>query len=107
MRTLLVLALLAAAEGKDDRAELKKFEGTWQLVTGGIEEGETAWQAALRELREEAGLEPAEFFHVDCVNTFYLAQADSIMHSPMFCALVAPDTPPFASYSTSIMARGH
>jgi uncharacterized protein (TIGR03067 family) len=32
MRTLLVLALLVAAEGKDDRAELKKFTGTWQLT---------------------------------------------------------------------------
>jgi uncharacterized protein (TIGR03067 family) len=32
MRTLLVLALLVAAEG-EDRAELKKFEGTWQLVS--------------------------------------------------------------------------
>ena len=33
MRTLLVLALLVAADGKDDAAELKKFEGTWQLVS--------------------------------------------------------------------------
>jgi uncharacterized protein (TIGR03067 family) len=33
MRTLLALALLVAAEGKDDKAELKKFEGTWQLVS--------------------------------------------------------------------------
>jgi uncharacterized protein (TIGR03067 family) len=33
MRTLLVLALLVAAEGKDGEAELKKFEGTWQLVS--------------------------------------------------------------------------
>lgn len=32
MRTLLVLALLVAAQGKD-RAELKTFEGTWQLVS--------------------------------------------------------------------------
>jgi uncharacterized protein (TIGR03067 family) len=33
MRTLLVLALLVAPEGKDDKAELKKFEGAWQLVS--------------------------------------------------------------------------
>ena len=33
MRTLIVLILLVAAEGKDDKAELKKFEGTWQLVS--------------------------------------------------------------------------
>jgi uncharacterized protein (TIGR03067 family) len=33
MQTLLLLALLVAAEEKDDKAELKKFEGTWQLVS--------------------------------------------------------------------------
>jgi uncharacterized protein (TIGR03067 family) len=33
MQMLLVLALLVAREGKDDKAELKKFEGTWQLVS--------------------------------------------------------------------------
>src|SRR5262249_28477549 len=31
--TLLVLALLLAAEEKGDQAVLKKFEGTWQLVS--------------------------------------------------------------------------
>jgi dATP pyrophosphohydrolase len=69
-----------------------KYMGdTWQLVTGGIDEGETAWQAALRELREETSLEPTEFYQVDVVNTFYLASTDRISHSPMFCALVPPD----------------
>jgi uncharacterized protein (TIGR03067 family) len=33
MYTLLLLPLLLAAEGKDEKAELKKFEGTWQLVS--------------------------------------------------------------------------
>src|SRR5262245_56478604 len=33
MQILLVLALVVAAEGKDDKAELNKFEGTWQLVS--------------------------------------------------------------------------
>jgi uncharacterized protein (TIGR03067 family) len=33
MQTLVVLGLLLAAEGKEDKAELKKFEGTWQLVS--------------------------------------------------------------------------
>jgi uncharacterized protein (TIGR03067 family) len=31
MQMLLVVAVLMAADGKDDKAELKKFEGTWQL----------------------------------------------------------------------------
>jgi uncharacterized protein (TIGR03067 family) len=33
MRTMLVLALVLVVDGKDDKAELKKFEGTWQLVS--------------------------------------------------------------------------
>jgi uncharacterized protein (TIGR03067 family) len=33
MRMLLVLALLVAADVKDEKAELKKFAGTWQLTS--------------------------------------------------------------------------
>ncbi len=33
MQALLMLALLVASDGKDDKAELKKFEGTWQLTS--------------------------------------------------------------------------
>src|SRR4051812_31319840 len=69
-----------------------KYMGeTWQLVTGGIDDGETAWQAALRELQEETGLVPFEFYQVDVMNTFYLAATDTISMSPMFCAMVAAD----------------
>ncbi len=73
------------------RAPGKYMGDTWQLVTGGIEPGETAWRAALRELREEASLTPVEFYQVDVVNTFYLAASDTIQHSPMFCAFVTAD----------------
>jgi uncharacterized protein (TIGR03067 family) len=33
MQMFLMLALLVAADEKGDKAELKKFEGTWQLVS--------------------------------------------------------------------------
>ena len=36
------------------------FEGAWQLPQGGIDEGETAEQAAFRELSEEIGTSKAE-----------------------------------------------
>ena len=75
------------------RAKGEFLEGAWGAIHGRIEKSETAWQAALRELREEAGLTPIEFYQLDVINTFYLAAADSIVHSPMFCAIVADDAP--------------
>lgn len=65
--------------------------GTWQSVHGKIEEGETAWQAALRELREETGLTPTRFHQVDAVNTFYVAREDTIHLCPSFAAQVAAE----------------
>jgi uncharacterized protein (TIGR03067 family) len=37
MQMLLMLALLVAAKGMDDKAELKRFEGTWQLVSEALD----------------------------------------------------------------------
>ncbi|HSJ54693.1 MAG TPA: NUDIX domain-containing protein, partial [Anaerolineae bacterium] len=39
--------------------------GLWSQVAGGIESGERGWQAALRELAEETGLVPLDFFSGD------------------------------------------
>ena len=64
--------------------------GTWQAVSGGIEAGETAWAAALRELKEEAGLVPIELYRLPVVNTFYIAVSDTLWHSVPFCAIVDP-----------------
>jgi dATP pyrophosphohydrolase len=65
--------------------------GTWQTVSGRIEEGEKAWQAALRELKEEAGLTPIEFYQLDYVETFYIAADDTLWQRPGFCAIVERD----------------
>jgi len=67
--------------------------GTWQSIYGGIKEQEKAYDAAVRELGEETGLVPVEFYQLDTVNTFYLASDDSIWNVPVFCAIVAPDAP--------------
>ncbi|MBF8262677.1 MAG: hypothetical protein HW387_342 [Parachlamydiales bacterium] len=62
--------------------------GTWQMVTGGIESGETASQAALREIREETGLEPSKMYCGDVVETFYVKTRDRVAFVPVFVAFV-------------------
>jgi 8-oxo-dGTP pyrophosphatase MutT (NUDIX family) len=65
-----------------------RLGNTWQSVHGRIEPGETAVQAALRELCEETSLEPLRFWQLELVNTFYVAQTEQIMLCPCFAAEV-------------------
>ena len=64
------------------------YPGTWQFVTGSIEEGERASEAALRELLEETGLKPSSFWVVPYLSTFYEHRSDSVHFCPMFAAQV-------------------
>lgn len=62
--------------------------GEWCQVAGKIEEGETAWQAALRELQEETGLTPERLYSADISEQFYEADRDAITVAPVFVAFV-------------------
>jgi dATP pyrophosphohydrolase len=73
------------------RAPGEFLAGAWSTVHGKIEAGETAWEAALRELREETSLVPVEFYHLDTINQFYTADGDTVWHVAAFCAVVARD----------------
>ncbi|MCH7613482.1 MAG: NUDIX domain-containing protein [Candidatus Marinimicrobia bacterium] len=66
------------------RASTKLYEHLWQGVAGKIEAGETAWQAAIRELDEETGLSPKHIFIADHVSRFYEAYGDRINLVPVF-----------------------
>lgn len=62
--------------------------GTWQAVHGMIDAGETAQEAARREMIEETGLEPERSFRVDYVETFYSETTDAVHLVPAFAAFV-------------------
>jgi dATP pyrophosphohydrolase len=73
------------------RARAGRSPGTWEAVHGAIESGETAVQAALRELREETGLAPARLYNASRVEAFYRHAQDEVALIPVFVALVAAD----------------
>lgn len=64
------------------------YPGTWQGVTGKIENSETPYQTALRELEEETGLKAYRLFTVDKVNMFYDAKKDTMNLIPVFGVIV-------------------
>ncbi len=71
--------------------------GTWQTVMGGIDEGEKAIDAALRELQEEIGAGPNDLtglWFLGQVYPFYQPLWDCIVLMPRFAARVRPDFEP-------------
>ena len=66
------------------RAKTKIYEHLWQGVAGKIEAGETSWEAAIRELKEETGFEPVRIFVADHVSKFYEAHGDWVNMVPVF-----------------------
>lgn len=78
--------LLLRRSGNDEA-----FPGIWQGVAGAIEPGETAWQTALRETREEAGVEVQRLYTANITQQFYAPAGDFVMVLPVFVAFVAAD----------------
>ncbi len=64
------------------------YAGSWRMVGGKIEAGEKAFEAGLRELKEETGLTPVRFWSVPYVNSFYEASKDRVNIIPVFAAEV-------------------
>lgn len=87
------IELLQLHRGRDP------LKATWQPVMGHIEKGETAVDAALRELSEELGLTTKTpgfkgLWQLEQVHPFFMADMDAVLMSPRFVAEVGHDWSP-------------
>lgn len=71
------------------RAVGGRCPGSWEVVHGSIEAGESPRAAALRELAEETGLAPQRFYNLSRTESFYRPGTDEIGFIPVFAAFVA------------------
>ena len=88
-----------AGDGGHEFLQLRRIPsdymgGTFQTIRGGIEAGENGVRAALREMREESGLVPVEFYRLGSVESFYIPADDAIWHAAAFCAVVNDSAEP-------------
>lgn len=70
------------------RSETEIFPGIKQPITGSIKNGEKAYETAIREVKEETGIEVNEFYSVPIVNSFYSASSDCLILIPVFAVVV-------------------
>lgn len=75
------------------RRTAEPLAGTWQPVMGHLEAGESAVQAAVRELGEEVGLRAGDpawlgFWQLEEVHPYFVAAMDAVVLSPRFAVLV-------------------
>jgi dATP pyrophosphohydrolase len=91
MKKLIDVYPYRLAEGKPQflifkRSTQKIYGNQWRMVGGKVKEGESYWEGALRELKEETGVTPSRLWVLPSVNQFYEAKSDSIHTIPAFAA---------------------
>ena len=65
------------------------YPDIWQVITGGIRQGETALQAAQREVREETGFFTDRLWVLPYVGSFFDAGSDVVQMVPAFGCVVS------------------
>ncbi len=70
------------------KRNVEPYKNIWQPVTGRIEAGEKAWQAALREIKEETGLTPDRFYSANFIEQFYDIKRDIVALAPAFVGYI-------------------
>lgn len=68
------------------RAGHRSLPGVWQPVTGKRKPRERAADAAIREVVEEIGVEPARLWGLETVSVYFDAQRDEVQFLPLFAA---------------------
>ncbi|MBK6960541.1 MAG: NUDIX domain-containing protein [Gammaproteobacteria bacterium] len=69
-------------------------DGFWGHASGKLENNETAWQAILREIREETSLEIEALYAADYIESFYDIPANTLMLVPAFVAIAQQNATP-------------
>jgi len=64
------------------------YPNLWQVVTGTIDNGETAVETAFRELQEETGLHVEELWVLPYVGSFFDVRNNTFVMVPCFAAVV-------------------
>ena len=70
------------------RAHDTRCPTAWETVHGRLEAGERPEDGALREVREETGLDAERLYSI-CVQPFYLQKFGVVQQAVVFCAFVA------------------
>jgi dATP pyrophosphohydrolase len=73
------------------RSKESIFGKEWCHIAGSIENGETAWQAALREIREETGLQPEIFYSANFCEQYYRPDLECVTVLPVFVGIIGKD----------------
>lgn len=96
IKSFSVSIFLLRGNGNDVQVLLMRrtgyLTGLWCQVAGGIEPGETAWQTALREVREETGIVLTNIWSADICEQFYEAPKECLTLVPVFVGFVPNDT---------------
>ncbi len=74
------------------RSKDKIYSHQWRMIGGKVKKNELRWQTALRELKEETGLNPQLFWSVPTLNHFYEYQTDQIHLIPAFAAEIISES---------------
>ncbi|NAX21536.1 NUDIX hydrolase [Vibrio sp. V39_P1S14PM300] len=79
---------LSEVDGVTKMLLMKRVKGDyWCHVAGSIEEGETGWQAIVREFREETQINVSSLYNAQYIEQFYESDANVIELIPVFVVL--------------------